>query len=432
MARIQLPNSWQPRPHQLPLWTYFENGGKRGVAVWHRRAGKDSTAINITACQMVQRVGTYWHMLPEQKHARKVIWDAIDKHGRRIIDQAFPKELRESTNEVEMRIRLKNGSVWQAVGSDNYNSLVGANPVGIVFSEYSVANPAAWDFIRPILAENGGWVMFIYTARGRNHGASLFDMAKGNDKWFAQILTVDDTGILGPEVIAEERASGMSEDMIEQEYYCSFEAAVVGSYYGKLMVEAEKQGRVCRVPHEPAKPVETWWDIGVGDSTAIWFVQRVAQEIRIIDYHEMTGEGLPYYARVLQEKAALHKYNYGRHVAPHDIDVREFTSGAKRIDTARDLGIRFEIAAKLRVEEGIDAVRAMLPKCWFDAEKCKHGIEALRQYRKDYDEKLKAFRDHPMHDWTSHAADAFRYGAVAGLPAGDWGKPIKVNTSYVV
>lgn len=379
------------------------------MAVWHRRAGKDSTALNWTAVAAHERRGVYWHMLPQQSQGRKTVWDGIDRAGRRMIDQAFPPPLRAATNKQEMKIELKCGSIWQVVGSDNYNSLIGSNPVGVIFSEYSVADPSAWDYIRPILAENGGWAIFIYTARGRNHGAMLYELAKQNASWFAQILTVDDTGILAPDVIEEERRSGMSEDMIAQEYYCSFQAAIVGAYYGRQMSDADKDGRITAVPYEPAKPVETWWDLGMRDAMAIWFVQRIGPQIRLIDYYENSGEGMQHYAKVLQDRG----YVYGRHVAPHDIEVREIGTGKSRRETAAALGIKFDVAPKLDVDDGIDAVRAMLPSCWFDAKKCERGIEALRQYRKEWDDRNKVFHDHPLHDWTSHPADALRHGATA-------------------
>lgn len=396
----------------MRLWNYLEDGGKRAVAVWHRRAGKDSIALNWTASAAHERVGTYWHMLPTQAQGRKTIWDGIDRYGRRMIDQALPPAVRTNIRKDEMKIELKCGSIWQVVGSDNYNNLIGSNPVGVVFSEYSVADPAAWDYIRPILAENGGWAVFIYTARGRNHGAQLYEMARANPAWFAEVLTVDDTGVIGPEIIQEERDSGMSDDMIAQEYYCSFSAALVGAYYGKQIYAAESDGRVCELPYEPQLRVETWWDLGVGDSTAIWFVQRSGREIRVIDYYEMSGEGLPHYAKILQNK----DYVYSRHIAPHDIEVRELGTGKSRRETAAGLGIKFEVAPNLPIDDGIDAVRAMLPRCWFDKKKTARLVEAMKQYRKDWNDKLKVFQDHPCHDWASHGADAGRYGAVMGDP----------------
>jgi phage terminase large subunit len=239
VANVLLPNEWRPRRHQRRLWEYLGGGGKRAVAVWHRRAGKDSTAINWTAVAAHQRIGTYWHMLPTETQGRRVIWDGVDGSGRRLIDQAFPRELRAATRHIRMTLELNCGSVWQVVGSDNYDRLVGANPVGVVFSEWSLTDPRAWDYVRPILAENGGWAAFIYTPRGKNHGFDLYDLARHHGDWFAEKLTVEDTGILTPQVIAGERSSGMSEALIQQEYFCSFEAASDGSYYGKLLEQAD-------------------------------------------------------------------------------------------------------------------------------------------------------------------------------------------------
>jgi len=409
VPNITLPNAWQPREHQRQLWEYLESGGKRAVAVWHRRAGKDSTAINWTAVAAHQRIGTYWHMLPTANQGRLVVWDGRDGQGRRLLDQAFPRESRGAVRNDRMTMELKCGSIWQVVGSDNYDRLVGANPVGVVFSEWSLTDPRAWDYVRPILAENGGWALFIYTPRGKNHGFELFDIARHRGDWFAERLTVEDTGILTPGTIAEERASGMSEALIQQEYYCSFESANEGSYYGKLLEQAEQAGRVTQVPHQPELPVDTWWDLGIGDSTAIWFSQRAGLEQHLIDYYECNGEGLAHYAKVLQDKG----YVYGSHWAPHDIAARELGTGKSRLEVARGLGLNFKIAPRLSVEDGIESVRNLLPRCWFDAEKCRQGLRALKSYHRDFNEQRQSYLPHPVHDWASHGADAFRTGAVS-------------------
>lgn len=429
-TRIVLPHDWAPRDYQLPFLRHMDpfvaGGGGRAVLVWHRRSGKDSTALNFTVCAAHRRTGTYWHMLPTATQARKAVWDAIDGAGRKVLEQVFPPEIRKSANATEMKIDLKCGSVWQLVGSDNYNALVGANPVGVVFSEYSLADPAAWDYLRPILAENGGWAVFVFTPRGRNHGYALLDMARKNPVWFAQVLTVDDTRrddgtpVIGPAAIAEDRAAGMADEMIRQEYWCSFDAALVGSYFGKAMEAARGEGRIGSVPWEPALPVETWWDLGVGDSTAIWFAQRTGREVRLIDYLEASGEGLPFYAKALKDKP----YVYGRHIAPHDIEVRELGSGKSRRETALHLGIRFEIAPAQSLEDGIEAARALVPRCWFDETKCTRGIAALCQYRREWNDKTRDFKPTPLHDWTSHGCDAFRYGAVARERGGSAGTVI--------
>ncbi len=408
-ALIRLPNDWNPRPYQARLWHYLERGGRRAVAVWHRRSGKDSLALNWTAVSAFQRVGLYWHMLPEAAHGRKVIWDGIDGNGRRILDQVWPKELRTRTISTDMKIELVNGSLWQVVGSDNYDSLVGANPIGVVFSEYALARPAAWDYIRPILAENGGWAIFVYTPRGRNHAYALYKSAQDNPDWFAQRLSIRDTGTVSDRVVAEERAGGMSDEMIEQEFYCSFEAPLSGAYYGKLIRQAEEAGRITRVPWEPSEPVETWWDLGIGDETVIWFAQQIGREVRIIDYQAGRGEGLEYYAKVLRERP----YPYREHLWPHDGAHRELGTGRSRQELAETLGIRpIRIVLAAPIGDGIQAVRTLLPRCWFDAETCRDGLDALRQYARDWDDKARTFRDRPRHDWASHAADAFRIGAM--------------------
>ena len=407
MSKITVPIDWKPRPYQLPLWKYMEGGGKRAVAVWHRRAGKDLSSINWCAVSALTRPGLYWHLFPTYNQGRKIAWDGMTRDGRKFLEH-FPKEMWEAVNNTEMRLTLKNGSIYQVVGTDNVDRLVGANPVGVVFSEYSLQDPRAWDYIRPILAENGGWALFIYTARGRNHGYDLLNVAKKNENWFQQVLSVEDTRAIPLSAIDEERASGMPEEMIQQEFYCSFDAPLVGSYYGNAMARLLADRHLTRVPYEPLLDVHTAWDLGVGDSTSIIFYQFSGSEIRLIDYYEMQGEGLAHYAKVLREK----EYVYGEHLAPHDIQVRDFSTGKSRLEAARELGIRFRVVPNLRVDDGIEAVRNTLPKCYFDEDKCAHLIEALRQYRKDYDEKRQVFRDRPLHDWTSHPSDAMRYLAL--------------------
>lgn len=245
---ITLPNGWIPRPHQLPAWQYLAGGGKRAVLVWHRRAGKDSLAINWTACETQVHPGVYWHMAPEAKQVRKIVWDGVDGMGRRVIDQAFPKELRESVRDDEMRIRFANGSVWQAVGSDNFDSLVGANPRGIVFSEYSLTDKRAWDYLRPMLAENGGWAIFPYTPRGLSHGYTLYEAARQDKTWFTQLLKAQDTKVFSAEDLEKEKRELCREHGVEmglaifsQEYECNFMAPLVGCFFGVEDIEAQDE-----------------------------------------------------------------------------------------------------------------------------------------------------------------------------------------------
>lgn len=411
----RLPYRWDPRPYQLPLWLALESGITRAVAVWHRRSGKDDVALNWTAVSSFERVGTYWHLLPEAAQARKAIWDAVDHHtGERRIDQAFPAEIRTSFREHDMFMRLRSGSTWQVVGSDNFMSLLGSPPIGVVFSEYALADPHAWALLRPILVENGGWAIFISTPRGRNHLHALLQISKREPGWFGQVLTVKDTGVIAPEAIEQERrelAAEMGDDeasnLIAQEYYCNFDAALIGAYYGKLISDLQAKGRITRVPYDPKLPVITAWDLGVGDSTAIWFAQQARFDVRIIDYYESSGVGADHYAKVLKSK----DYTYDYHILPHDADDREWGNNAtSRTDVLKSLGVKpLRIQPKASVDDGINAGRVLLQRAYFDETACERGLAALRQYQKRWDEKLRAFSRAPLHDWTSHAADAFRY-----------------------
>lgn len=271
-------------------------------------------------------------------------------------------------------------------------------------------SPFVRELLRPIIRENEGWELYIYTPRGKNHGYKLLKQAEKSPKWFSQVLTVRDTGIVSDEEIEEDRREGMTEQMVQQEYFCSFDAPVEGSYYGEMMTKADNDGRITKVPYETLLPVNTVWDLGMGDKTAIWFYQQHNTEIRLIDYYENCGEAIAHYIRVLKEK----DYLYGRHYAPHDIEVRElFGSGRSRRQVARGLGVKFEVVKRQELGDGIEAVRTILSRCWFDEDKCEIGIECLKQYHKDFDEKLQVFRDNPVHDWSSHGADAFRYLALS-------------------
>lgn len=404
---LEIPYKFIPRDYQLPLLKAMDSGVKRAVCVWHRRAGKDKTAINLTVRRMMERVGIYYYFLPTYNQGKKVIWDGIDKSGFKTLDH-FPPQIVKKKNEAEMKIELTNGSIFQMVGTDNYNSIMGTNPVGCVFSEYSLQDPMVWDLIRPILRENGGWAIFVYTPRGENHGFDLYSMATTNKNWFCQKLTIADTGVVSEEAIDEERAEGMSEEMIQQEFYCSFGGMMQGAYYANQYQEALEEGRIKNVPYQKDIPVDTWWDLGVSDATSIWFSQTVGREFHIIDYLEESGEGLPFYVKALQDKP----YVYGEHNAPHDIKVRDFGSGLSRIEVARKLGINFRLVPKVSVQDGINAGRIIFNQCYFDAEKCAHGLKALRNYHKSYDNKRMIFSNHPEHDWSSNGADAFRYMAL--------------------
>jgi phage terminase large subunit len=413
-VRVRLPNSWEPRAYQLPLWTHLEDGGLRADVAAHRRWGKDDVALNWSAVAAHKRVGTYWHMLPEASQARKAIWDAINPHtGKRRIDEAFPRELRDTTREQDMLIRFRNGSTWQVVGSDNYDSLVGSPPVGVVFSEWALARPDAWTYMRPILAENGGWAIFIWTPRGRNHATMAFESRERDATWFTLRSTAQATGVFTAEQLAKERADLIAECGSEeegdakfrQEYLVDFDAAVPGAYYGSLLKAAEDGGRIGRVPYDPALKVDTAWDLGIDDYTAIWYVQQVGREVRVIDYYETSGEGLQ---SIVKAAIADKPYIYGTHHLPHDVMVRELgAAGRTRFETLGGLGLRgISVGVAQDPEERINASRQLIPMCWFDGEKCATGLERLRQYRKRWNRSLNAYVG-PLHDSASHGADAF-------------------------
>lgn len=414
---VNLPNQWEPRPYQKPAWDYLCGGGMRACLVWHRRSGKDDLSLNWTAIASQRRVGDYWHMLPEQAQARKAIWDAVSPHtGVRRIDQAFPPVMRERTRDADMMIRFVNGSTWRLVGSDNYNSLVGSTPAGIVYSEWALADPNADAFLRPILAESKGWAIYETTPRGSNHAKTTYDLAKSDPRWFAQILTVDDTGVftaddLATELRENQKLYGIDDGkaLFDQEYYCSFEGAFVGSYFGAYLVRAQREGRIGNVSVDRTCPVHTAWDLGVSDSTAIWFIQRVGREFRLVDYHEGSGVGLDEYARILGDRKTTCGYVYGKHYFPHDVAHRELgNKGKSRVDTLRTLGIAPTIVPVSNVNDGINGVRQVLDQAWIDEKRCERGLNALRSYRREWSDKLKTFRDTPLHDWSSHAADALR------------------------
>lgn len=415
MSDIILPNNWTVRPHQTNFGkAMMADGKKRAVCVWHRRAGKDASSLNFTAVAAHQTVATYWHMLPTAIQGRHVVWDAIDpRTGVRTIDQVWPQELRANINNTEMKIELKNGSIWQVVGSDNYDRLVGSNPFGVVFSEYSIADPRAWDFIRPILAENGGWAIFIYTPRGKNHGYELYEMARQNPDWFAELLTIDDTErqdgtpVVSKEAYEAEIDAGMDPLLAKQEYYCSFDAGLFGAYYSNEMGRA----KFGDYPWDPRKPVHTFWDLGLRDATSIWFGQEShdGDAINVIDYMEESNVPLIEWCSRINQLP----YSYGIHSAPHDIKRRDYSNGQSYLKTAAAHGVDFEPCPDIGLRAGIDSVKSFIPRLRFNNVNTSKGTDALYNYRREYNDKLRVFMDRPMHDWASHGADSMRIMSIA-------------------
>lgn len=404
-TKIKL-NKFKPRSYQLPILDAIENKGyQRVVAILPRRAGKDLTAFNLCIRALLRKVCVIYYIFPTYAQGKKVLWDSITNTGERILDY-IPEELIESKNSQELKIKFTNGSVFQIVGSDNYDSLMGTNPQGVVFSEYALQDPRAYQYIRPILTANDGWALFISTPRGKNHLWELYQIASQSDEWFAYKLTVDDTQHISLHAIEKERAEGiMSDDLIQQEYYTSFNLGIEGAYYIKYLDRMRLNNQIGQVPWENGFSVHTAWDLGVRDSTTIIFFQAIGQTVRIIDCYENSKVGLDHYIKVLQQKP----YTYGKHIAPHDIKVKEFGSGMTRLEKARQLGVKFTVASSLSIEDGIEAVRSALSKIWIDEDKCAPLLKALENYRQEFDVKKKVYKSHPLHDWSSHFADCMRY-----------------------
>lgn len=451
---IQIPWKWEPRLYQDDAWQARRRGILRLDLCWHRRAGKDLFGINEIAMSNTDRPGLYWHCFPTQLQGRKTIWDGVTNDGRPFLDHfpgyrnpGAPESLVESTRQDLMQVKFKplrdpitlemreTGGTYQVIGLDDPDTTVGPNPFGIVYSEWSLCPERAWHLHKPMLNANGGWAIFIFTMRGRNHAWKMMQKTKALKNWFTQLLTVDDTYTLVPttetengqivyvprpvvtqEQIEEDRADGMPEETIQSEYYGSADAPMPGSYYGSIIDKLEKDGRITNVPHDPKLPVHTAWDIGLNDSTSIIFFQALPNEIRIIDFYENQGEGFPFYARILKERATDCSYDYETHYGPHDLSQREMATGKNKLDSAKALGIKFKLVQKHFLNDGIDEVRAMLSRCWFDKKRCGESsnnkqdslIDAIRSYHKEWDEKHHVFKNQPLHDWSSHPSDALR------------------------
>jgi phage terminase large subunit len=418
---------FKPRSYQLPIFDAIENKKYRRVlAILPRRAGKDICAFNLVIRAALRQIGVYYYIFPTYSQAKKVIWDSMTNEGIRFLDY-IPDELVEQSNSQEMKIRLRNGSLIQLVGSDNYDSLMGTNPRGVVFSEYALQDPRAYQFIRPILVANYGWALFLSTPRGKNHLWELYNIAIQSPDWFCYKLTVEDTGHIPLYEIEREKAEGiMSDDLIQQEYYTSFEMGVEGSYYAKYIDRMRVKGQIGMVPWENGFKVHTAWDLGIRDSTCIIFFQVIGQTVRIIDCYEKSKEGLEHYISVINQKP----YIYGKHFAPHDIRVREFTSGVARIEKARQLGINFTIAPDVTIEDGIESVRSSLSKIWIDEKSCAPLIKAIMNYRQEFDAKRKVYKSQPLHDWSSHFADCLRYLCISLPKTRDGSSPEELEKRY--
>lgn len=401
------------RDYQTKAWDeLWRRNVRASFLVWHRRAGKDLFCLQYLFARALVEVGNYWYLLPQQKQVRRAIWEGITSGGFKYLDM-LPKECVFKISEQEMKITLRHpdrpeegGSIISFLGGDRYDTLVGAGIRGAVISEYALQRPNLYDLvIKPMLIESKGWVIFNTTPRGENHAYDMYKYLRDSPDGYTSLLTVDDTHVLDVAEIDKERQRGVPEEIIRQEYYCSFAGAIYGAYYAEILAKQSKFGDY---PYDPRYPVHTCWDLGVSDRMAIWWVQFIEGTVRLIDYYENSSYGLAHYAAVIESKP----YRYAGHHLPHDGTHRQLTSTEKAQSIqgqllALGLNNVDVIPRTANVFADIMAVRGMLPLCRFDTA-AKDGYEALKNYRREYDEDRRTFKNTPLHDWTSHGADAFR------------------------
>lgn len=460
---IELPYIYEARDYQSDFWDAFHNEGvhkgknyKIFVKVWHRRAGKDLTDWNAAIERTAEEPMRTTYAFPTADMARDNLWESYTNDNRRFTD-FVPKQLRlrknksdDGLNDSLKRIEFITGGSIRVVSAHKPGRLRGGNSKVFVLSEFQAMDPMVIDIIMPIIEANGGVLLINMTANGDSAAKGMLEVWKNNPRCYVSILSVKDTTVFTDEQMVDIRqdtverfvARGLSEEeahaFVDQEYYCSFDSPVVGSYFGAAMRRAADEGRITTVQHEDMLPVETWWDLGVDDSMSIWFVQLFNREVRLIDYYESSGEGFAYYAKVLKGQQEGYErmkyYNYSRHFAPHDIKVRNMGVDAKtRLEVAKSIGIDFTPVKRVSAkEDGIEAIRNMLSRCWFDEEKCKRGLGALKGYAKTWDDKMMVYKNEPVHNWTSHGTDAFQTGAItnpAPANANEGGHVVKTATS---
>ena len=411
---------YDPRPQQLEIHNAIEQH-RFTVVVAHRRMGKTVSAINHlikAAIQCEKPNPRFAYIAPTYGQAKRVAWDYI---------QEYTRPLGAIYNVAELRADFW-GRRISLYGSDNPDSLRGQYFDGVVLDEIGDQNPKIWnEIIRPALADRLGWALFIGTPKGNNHFMDLRDRAAETEGWALLEFKASETKVL-PESELKAAQLEMGEDKYAQEFECSFNAAVEGSYYGKIINDLEKDGRFTSIPTDSLCRSVVAWDLGMGDSTAIWVAQLAGKEVRVIDCVENHGVGLAWYVDWLRE----HGYDGYEQILPHDVEVRELGTGKSRKEVLMEAGLDITVARRLSVADGIQAVRQLLPRCWFD-KKTKQGTDALRNYRREHDEKRNVFYEKPLHDWSSHFADSFRYLAV-GLDeaSGSWSTQLPIKTTWIV
>jgi len=416
---IEIP--YKPREHQLKVHELLE--GKRfAVVVAHRRFGKTVAALNHLIREAVlneKETPRYAYIAPTYGQAKRVAWDYLVK---------YTTPLGGTNNISELRVDFW-GRRIQLYGSDNPDSLRGQYFDGVIIDEVGDQNPKIWtDIVRPALTDRKGWCLFIGTPKGHNHFKELRDRAEKEDGWGLLEFKASETGVVD-EVELKAARNEMGEDKYRQEFECSFDAAVEGSYYGQILNELEDKKHMQEIPREELSRTFTAWDLGMGDSTSIWVAQLVGTEVRLIDYYENHGVGLDHYVKWIKDN----DYLKAEHILPHDVRVRELGTGKSRMEMLEEAGLEVKIAPRMGLDDGIQAVRRLLPRCWFNVPQVQNGLNCLRNYRRDYDEKRKIFFERPLHDWSSHGSDSFRYLAL-GLDEGHstWSKPINQTPKWIV
>ncbi len=404
-ATQRITTGYEPRPLQADLHSKLK---RFNVLVIHRRFGKTVFCINEMIDQGLRnpkKNPQYAYFAPFYGQAKRVAWDYL---------KDYTKSLPGVTvNEADLRVEIprpaSNDKIrFMLLGADNPGAIRGIYLDGAILDEYAEMDPSVWGaVIRPCLSDRLGWAIFIGTPKGQNHFHDVYDKAKLNDMWFTALYKASETGIIDPEELYAAKRE-MEAEEYEQEFECSFIAALVGSYYGKYMGEAEAEGRICHVPYDPALLVDTYWDLGVGDTTSIWYLQQQGKNYHLIDYTEDSGKGLEFYAREIRSKP----YVYGYHTLPHDAAARSMETGRTRQQTLNKLGLKTIIQKRQSVDDGIHAARMILTRCWFDKVKCARGISALKNYERKWDPKNKIFESKPKHNWASNGSDAFRYLAL--------------------
>lgn len=420
---IELP--YKPRPLQEE---YHNRTQRWAITICHRRFGKTVMVLNdlvrdILTCPLQNPRGAY--IAPLYKQAKAVAWDYLQQYTRAIPGMQF--------NQSELRADFPNGGRISLYGADNPDSLRGIYLDAVALDEFAQMSEAVWDkIIRPVLSDREGRATFIGTPEGHNAFFKIYEQYKNDPEWFTRIHRASETGYVAQKELDDARKQ-MSEDAYAQEYECSWTAAIQGSYYGRLLEEAERKGRIKPVNADPGYPVHTAWDLGIGDSTAIWFWQHIGPEYRFLDYYEASGEALSHYANVLIEKQRQNRWTYGEHVLPHDARQRSLDTGKSRVDSLAELlGDKPIVQQQHKVEDGIEAVRRMLPNSWFDEVNCYPGLNALRHYRAEYDDVRRTYRLRPVHDWASHGSDAFRVCAMhKSVKAQRW-EPIQYSNKGIL